>query len=95
MAFYGEQADNAVGNGQRHIARRSIARLREQRWNTARALNEVVVRWPRRVGTILAITEYAGIDDCGIAGGDILVSKAEPCHRLWPHIVDEDVGIRR
>ena len=91
----GKQTDDAVGDRQRHVARRPIAGFGEQRRNATSALDQIVVSRPRRIRPVLPIAEHAGVNDRGIAGGDVLVGKAETRHRLRPHIIDEHVGIRR
>ena len=86
------QADDAVDQRVRDIARHAVAGPRHQRRQRGRALDQIVIGGLRRIGTILAEAEHAGIDQARIDLGHHVVAEVEPRHRLRAHVIDQHVG---
>ena len=88
----GGEAGDAVGNRQRRITRRRRAGFMEQRRHRRHALDQVVVGGLCGVGSALAETVGADIDDLRVDGSDFFVRQLQPLHRLRPHVIEQYIG---
>ncbi|EWS65196.1 hypothetical protein Y695_01560 [Hydrogenophaga sp. T4] len=86
------QADHAVGNRQRHVARLARPALLLQGGDADRALDQVVIGRAAGVGTVLAVTVHAAPDDAWIDHRDALVVQPEPGDGGRAEVVHEDIG---
>ncbi|MCY1537727.1 hypothetical protein D9M68_732350 [compost metagenome] len=85
-------ADDTVGDGTGRVPRRFAAGLNRQRGNAYRALDEIVVGRPRRIGTALVVAVDAHVQNGGIDLRQLLVRKPQPRHGLRPHVIDQHVA---
>ena len=88
------EADDAVDQRVRDIARHAVAGLRHQRRQRGGALDQIVIGGLRGIGPVLAEAEHAGIDQARIDLRDDVVAELQPRHRLRPHVVDQHIGRR-
>ncbi len=86
------EADDAIGDRQRHIARLAAADAADQPGDRRDALDEIVIGRPARIGPALAVAHQAHIDDPRIGRAHLGGPEVEPAHRRRADVVDEDVG---
>ena len=89
----GGGANGAVDHGHRHIARHAIADARDQRGNTDRALDQIVIGRLGRIGAALAVTKHAHIDDARVDRRDVGIGQLQTRHGLRPYVVDQHVSL--
>ena len=89
------QANDAVGQDHRCVARRLRAALLHQPGNTGHALDQIVICRTGGIGSALAETHRADIDDARIDRAQIVVPQTQACHRPRPDIVDQHIGPAR
>ena len=46
------------------------------------------------VRAVLTETEGTGIQDTWINFFDFVVTESQPCHRLWTHVIEQDIRRR-
>ncbi len=87
------EADDAIGDRQRHIARLAAADAADQPGDRRDALDEVVIGGPARIRPALAVAHQAHVDDAGIGRAHVVSPEFEPAHRRRADVVHEDVGV--
>jgi hypothetical protein len=87
------QADDAVADRKRHVARLVAAREREQRGDAGDALHQVVVGGFWRVRPRLPVADEGDIDQLRIDGAQIVVAELQAPHRGRADVADDDVGV--
>ncbi|MGY4369943.1 hypothetical protein ACVW1A_006008 [Bradyrhizobium sp. LB1.3] len=89
----GGEADNAIDQRVRHIARHAVTGLRHQRRQRGRALDQIVIGGLCGIRPVLTEAEHASIDQMRIDLGHNVIAELEPCHRLRTDVVDEHIGV--
>ena len=88
----GVDADDAVDHCQRHIARPLAAGLGNDGRQRADALNEVVISRLAGIGSGVAITHQADVDEPRIDLAHVIVGELEAAHGRRSRIGDENIG---
>ena len=85
-------ADDAIGERQRHVARLPRTGLRGSRRQRADTLNEIVISRLAGIGSVVAVADQADIDEPRVDLAHVVVAELEPAHRRQPGVVDEHIG---
>ena len=88
----GIDADNAIGQRQRHVTRLLAAGLSGGRRQRADALNEIVVGGLAGIRSVVAVADQADIDQPRIDFAHVVIAELQPPHRRKPRIVHQHIG---
>ena len=88
----GVDADDAIGERERHVARLPSAGLRDGCRQRADALNEIVVSRLAGIGAVVAVADQADIDQPRVDLAHVVFAELEPAHRRETRVVNKNVG---
>ncbi len=88
----GIDADDAIGERERHVARLTRAGLRGGRRHRADALNKIVVSRLAGIRSVVAVADQADVDEPRVDFAHVVVAELEPAHRRQPDVVNQHIG---